>query len=327
MTWHLRAPVAFLIFNRPEKTKRVFAEIAKARPSRLFIIADGPRPDRPSDAEKVRLTRAIVEKVDWGCEVLRNYSDVNLGMNPRTVTGLDWVFGTVQETIFLEDDCLPDPSFFPFCSELLERYRNDERVMMISGDNYMRGRRVTPDSYFFSHYTGTWGWATWRRAWQHLDINMEFWPTLRQGALLEEMLGNKTYAAFWRHALDRVALGYVSSWDLNWLFTCWTQKGLSVMPSTNLISNIGFGPDATNLVDFNSTIANLPTTEILFPLQHPSCMTRNREVDEFLSRRVFRCGRWINHLRRFFPNVGLSKGKLAARSQTRWIDSNENDGT
>jgi hypothetical protein len=320
MSLPLRTAVAFLIFNRPDKAKQVFDTIARARPPKLFIIADGPRPDRPGEAERCRLARRVVEEVDWDCEVLTNYSSTNLGMNRRTVSGLSWVFEFVDEAIILEDDCLPDPSFFPFCDELLLRYRDDERVMMISGDNYMRGRRVTNSSYFFSHYTGTWGWATWRRAWQHLDIHMDLWPAHRDGALLEGILESKTYAAFWRHALDRVALGYIRSWDLNWLFTCWTRHGLSIMPSTNLISNIGFGEEATNLVVFNPAIAKLPTAEMLFPLQHPSGMVRSREADEFLSRYIFKCGRWTSYLRRFFPNAGLSNGKLASKSQRRSVE-------
>src|ERR1041384_4077758 len=193
-SWDLRTAVAILIFNRPDKAERVFRAIAEARPSKLLIIADGPRSDRPDEAERCHLTRQVVAEVNWDCEVSRNYSSINLGMNGRTVSGLNWVFGLVDEAIFLEDDCLPDSSFFRFCDELLEKYRNDERVMMISGDNYMRGRRVTPHSYFFSHYTGTWGWATWRRAWQYLDIDMDLWPGLRQGVLLETILESKTYA-------------------------------------------------------------------------------------------------------------------------------------
>ncbi len=314
MRWTLRTAVAFLIFNRPDKTERVFRAIAGARPPKLLIIGDGPRPDRPDDLEKARLTRQIVEAVSWDCEVLTNYSSTNLGMNRRTVSGLNWVFELVDEAIVLEDDCLPDPSFFRFCDELLQRYRENERVMMISGDNYMRDRKVTSHSYFFSHYTGTWGWATWRRAWQHLDINMDLWPSRRNGPLLANMLGSKTYAAFWRHAFDRIAAGNLSSWDLNWLWTCWTQNGLSVMPSTNLISNIGFGSEATNLVEFNPLTANLPTTEMSFPLQHPSSLESNRDADEFLSRYIFKCGRWTSYLRRFFPNIGLSKRKHAVRS-------------
>ena len=314
MTWNLRAPVAFLIFNRPEKTKLLFDEIARARPPKLLIIADGPRSDRPDEAEKVQLTRAIVENVNWDCEVLTNYSDINLGMNARTISGLNWVFERVGETIFLEDDCLPHPSFFRYCDELLERYRDDERIMMISGDNFMRGRKVTAYSYFFSHYTGTWGWATWRRAWKYLDVNMDLWPALRETSLVEDRVGNKANAAYWRYVLDSVASGSIKSWDFNWLFSCWAQNGLSILPSGNLISNIGFGTDATNLVDVDPITTNLPADEMAFPLQHPPYMARNGEADDFASRYVLRCGSLTNQIRRFFPSMFNSMRALAGRS-------------
>jgi hypothetical protein len=303
MTWNLRAPVAFLIFNRPEKTRLVFNEIARARPRKLLIIADGPRADRPGEAEKVQLTRAIVENVDWDCEVLTNYSAVNLGMNGRTISGLNWVFETVGEAIFLEDDCLPHPSFFRYCDELLERYRDDERIMMISGDNFMGDHRVTPYSYFFSHYTGTWGWATWRRAWKYLDVGMDLWPALRDTSLVRDRVGNGSNTAYWRYVLDGVASGSIKSWDFNWLFACWAQNGLSIIPSGNLITNIGFGAEATNLVEVDPVTANLPSVEMAFPLQHPPYVARNGEADEYISRYVFRCGSLANQMRRWSPSM------------------------
>lgn len=329
MSWTLKTPVALLIYNRPDKTKCVFDQIAKARPPKLFLISDAPRPDRRDDADKVRLTRSIVEQVDWDCEVLTNYSDVHLGMNSRTVSGLNWVFENVEQTIFLEDDCLPHQTFFRFCSELLEKYREEKRVMMVSGDNFMRQRKVTSYSYFFSHYTGTWGWATWRRAWQYLDLDMSVWLTLRSTSFLEDILGNKTYARYWRHVLDNVAARRIESWDFNWLFTLWTQNGLSISPSTNLISNIGFGADATNLVNLDPITANVPTYEMTFPLEHPPCMVTNVEADEFTSQYVFKCDRWINYIagvvRQVFPSMTMNR-ELAARLHAKSIESSEREG-
>ena len=150
-------PVAFIIFNRPDTTKRVFAEIAKARPPKLLVIADGPRADHPADVEKCAAVRAIIDGVDWDCEVLKNYSDVNLGCKRRVSSGLDWVFDTVEEAIILEDDCLPHPTFFRFCEEMLEKYRDDKRIAMISGDNLQFGRKRTGYSYYFSRYPHIWG--------------------------------------------------------------------------------------------------------------------------------------------------------------------------
>ena len=159
--------VALLVFNRPEITRRLVAAVHTAKPSKVLIFGDGARADHPEDIELVRATRAVVSAAPWECEVLTNYSEVNLGTKYRPATGLDWVFDTVEQAIFLEDDCLPHPSFFRFCGELLERYRDDERVRMISGNNFGRGPRASDESYFFSQYVGIWGWANWRRAWSH----------------------------------------------------------------------------------------------------------------------------------------------------------------
>src|SRR4029453_18315014 len=155
----LRTPVAFFIFNRPEATARVFGEIAKVKPARLFVIADGPRQSRLGEAEKCAAARAIIERVDWDCEILKNYSDVNVGCGIRIATGISWVFEQVEAAIILEDDCLPHQTFFRFCEELLEKYRDDEGVMHIAGNNLLFGRRQMPFSYCFSYFTPSWGWA------------------------------------------------------------------------------------------------------------------------------------------------------------------------
>jgi len=160
------APVTFIIFNRPDKAAVVFEQIRKAKPQKLFIIGDGPRPGKPGEAEKVAEGRAIVDTVDWPCEVKTNFAPTNMGARRRVASGLDWVFSHVDETIILEDDCLPEQTFFPFCEELLERFRDDDRIAVISGNNHLKGTRVSPESYTFSGTGHTWGWATWKRVWE-----------------------------------------------------------------------------------------------------------------------------------------------------------------
>lgn len=172
----MQTPVAFIIFNRPDRTAKVFEAIRQARPSMLLVAADGPRVNRTGETGKCAETRSIIDRVDWPCEVLTNYSDINMGMKQREATAFSWVFDIVEEAILLEDDCLPHPTFFRYCEELLRYYRHDERVMTISGDNTPLGNprnRQTQDSYYFSIYARTWGWATWRRAWQHYDLEMK----------------------------------------------------------------------------------------------------------------------------------------------------------
>jgi len=284
--WQLKTPVAFLIFNRPDTTARVFAEIARAKPPKLLVVADGPRPDRPGEAEKCAAARAIIEQADWPCEVLTNYSEVNLGCKRRVSSGLDWVFSSVEEVIILEGDCLPHPTFFRFCEELLDKYRDDERVMMISGNNFQFGRKRTEYSYYFSRYTHIWGWATWRRAWQYYDVNMELWPEIRDGGWLRDWLGNKNSARYWETILEKVYRGEIDTWDYGWTFACWIQNALTILPSVNLVSNIGFDPEATHTTG-HSKFANMKTEPMKFPLSHPPYVLRDSVADSITEEEIF----------------------------------------
>lgn len=242
----LSTPVAFFIFNRPETTEAVFREIAAARPQKLLIVADGPRPDRSDDVERCESVRRIVEDVPWDCEVLRNYSDVNLGCKARVSSGLDWVFKECEEAIILEDDCLPDPTFFTYCSELLRRYRDDERVMTISGTNFLDGTKRTDFTYYFSRIPFIWGWASWRRAWQHYDVSMTEWPTLRNSRWLESIFPWQEAVSYWTRKFDATYDGSIDTWDYQWIMSSWLQSGITCAPKVNLIENIGFGEDATH---------------------------------------------------------------------------------
>lgn len=257
-------------------------KIARARPPKVLVFADGPRADHPEDAELIAATRAVIREAPWQCEVLTNYSDINLGTRYRPATGLDWVFQIVEEAIFLEDDCLPHPSFFRFCDELLEKYRDDERIMMVSGDNFFPHRKLSSDSYLFGHYVGIWGWATWRRAWRHYDVDLCDWKALRETQFLHDVLGKHAEVKLWRHFFDRIVSGESRTWDHQWQFACWAQHGLSVMPAVNLVSNIGFGPEAEHYKEFDPRLAELPAEEMKFPLRHPLTMVRSREADDFV---------------------------------------------
>jgi hypothetical protein len=282
-----------IIFNRPVATERVFREVARARPKRLLLVADGPRHDRPGEAEKCAATRAIVERVDWECDVLKNYSEVNLGVGRRPATGLRWVFEQVEEAIILEDDCLPHPSFFRFCDELLAKYRDDERVMHISGDNWHFGGDGTPYSYFFSNYCCSWGWASWRRAFRHYDPDVKLWPALRETPWLLDILGDPDAVDFWKQKFDLATEGVekADGWDWQWLFACWAHRGLSILPRTNLISNIGFSQEATHTRRANDRRADVPAVEMTFPLSHPPCMARHTRVDQTIFDEVARSRR------------------------------------
>lgn len=277
--------VALLIFKRPDTTAKVFEAIRQVQPQKLLVIADAPREDRSGEAEQCAATRAIIERVDWECEVFKNYSEVNLGCAKRVSSGLDWVFEIVDEAIIIEDDCIPHPSFFRFCQELLQRYRDDRRIMSIAGSNFQFGRKVTDYSYYHSVYHDCWGWATWKRAWKHFDFEMKLWSELRETSFLQDHLLDANVAQYWQQKFDLAYESQRDTWFYRWLYSCWVQSGIALVPDTNLVSNIGFGASATHTVD-QDRYANLPTAEISFPLKHPSFMFLNREADRlnFLNR-------------------------------------------
>jgi hypothetical protein len=279
-------PVAFIIFNRPDVTEKVFQAIRQAQPRKLLVIADGPRADRPGEAEKCAAARAIIDQVDWECEVLTNYSDINLGCKYRVSSGIDWVFAEVEEAIILEDDCLPAPSFFQFCQTLLEKYRHDERIMAICGNNFQNSQSRTPYSYYFSKYNHIWGWASWCRAWQHYDVNMKTWPEFLDSGLMQYVSDGKAEEKFWTENFQQAYKGAADTWDYQWTYACWSQGALSILPDSNLISNIGFGDEATHTKG-GSSIANMPTKDI-WEIKDPPFLVRYEEADNYTRDKAYK---------------------------------------
>lgn len=288
--YKLTTPVAFIIFNRPDTTARVFAEIAKARPPKLLVVGDGPRASRPGEVERVAAARAIIEKVDWPCEVLTNFSEENLGCKRRVSSGIDWVFEQVEEAIILEDDCLPHPTFFRFCQEMLERYRHDERVAMVSGDNFLFDRVSVPESYYFSRYLHIWGWASWRRAWKDYDVKIRDWPQAQLDGLLGAYIRRSGERSYWLKAFGEVYHARLDTWDYQWVLSSWLQNRIAIMPAVNLISNIGFGQTATHTTGA-SIYSNMPTKEIGFPLRHPRHVFPHLSADDFTAKGHFTISR------------------------------------
>jgi hypothetical protein len=281
----LQTPVAFLIFNRPETTKRVFEEIRKAQPSKLYVIADGPRIDRPGEDLKCQLSREIIEQIDWPCELLQNYSDINLGCKIRVSSGINWVFEHEEEAIFLEDDCLPHPTFFPYCELLLKKFRYNERIGMISGSNYLPKKLHNEASYYYSVYPHIWGWASWRRAWKHYDVYLSLWPEIKDTNFLEKLLGKNLALIYWNNIFQSVYECRIDTWDYQWVFACWKNNFLSVTPTQNMISNIGFGNDATHkqIIRF----ANMKIEEMTFPLTHIEDVLRDYKADRYIEKHNF----------------------------------------
>lgn len=286
---HTCPPVLFLIFNRPDLTARVFARIREVRPSRLFIAADGPRVNHPGDVADCLATRAVVAHVDWPCNVITHFREVNAGCRAAVSSAITWFFEQVDAGIILEDDCLPAPSFFPYCAELLERYRDHPQVMSISGDRFGT-KSIRGASYAFSIYHHIWGWATWRRAWCHYD-EMDTSSACASGtADLYKLFRNRKVVRYWSSVATRFAGGQIDTWDYPWLFSCWKMAGLSVVPCVNLVENIGFDSRATHTRQGDSPLAGPSRDTLLFPLVHPKRVQRCRTIESeseqlFLSKR------------------------------------------
>ncbi len=279
----MNIPIVFLIFNRPELTRKVFSIIRMVQPRRLFIVADGPRLERPGEISKCQEARKIIDKVDWECDVKINISDQNLGCKMRIFTGLSWVFNYVDKAIILEDDCLPNYTFFLFCEELLNYYQNNKEIMAINGQNIQFGRRRSFYSYYFSKYFHTWGWATWRRAWQTFDIDMRAWPSFYENGGLSKIVSSPREIAYWKKIFELSYQNKIDSWGYPWFFNCWLHNFCVVTPEVNLVSNIGFGEDATHtrVTRKQNLYAEMPARNIKFPLQHPPKISLSKEADRF----------------------------------------------
>ena len=279
----LHTPVLFLVFNRPDTTKQVFEAIRKAKPSRLYVAADGPRADKSGEAEKVEQVRQIATNVDWDCEVKTLFREKNLGCRVGVSSAIDWFFENEEEGIILEDDCLPSQSFFWFCEELLKQYRRDTRVMHIGGCNPI-DRQLVSNTYYFSKYNRIWGWASWRRAWKYFDVTIKQWQEFKEKKLHYQLF-DSIEAKIWEKKWDSVYCSQVDTWDFQWFF-CRLIQGKAIIPRTNLVSNIGFNEYATHTFDADNSLAHLVRGEMEFPLKHPEHIIDDKERDIIWSKRI-----------------------------------------
>jgi hypothetical protein len=272
-------PIAVVIFNRPEQTARVFEVIREVRAARLFVIADGPRASNANDARLCAGAGSLFDAVDWPCQIERHFAPANLGSKRRFVSGFDWLFEQVEEAIILEDDCLPDPSFFRFCAELLERHRDDDRVAMISGTNPVGWGHNAGSSYHFSAFGSHWGWATWRRAWLDYDPEMTAWAHPEKREHVCAQLPDAATRRRFIQLYDRAHSGSVDIWDCQWTLGQLLARRVAAVPAVNLVSNTGFSGAGTHTRAPLAYGSNLVRHSIRFPLTAPAHVEANREYD------------------------------------------------
>jgi hypothetical protein len=303
-----QTPLVLFIFNRPICTQRVINVLSKIRPNKLFVIADGPRSKIDSDVELCMSTRKIIDTIDWECDIIKKYADVNMGCRYRIPSGLDFVFSHVEECIILEDDCLPDLSFFKFCEELLDKYRENETIMTISGHRSDGPNEFKTESYFFSKYPNIWGWATWRNRWEKNDLEMKRWPILRNNSWLSTILKSKEAQVYWVRLFDSM-LNNLDTWDYAWVYTNWLYNGLTIRPKVNMITNIGLGNKSSRMSKYQYESKFAEAQEMKFPLIHPTRI----EIDQYADNRI----EWVSF-------SGMDKRMLeVVRSRINKSRSNE----
>lgn len=264
-----KIPILFIIFNRKDIALKTFETIKVIKPSKLYIASDGARPHVAGEKAKVEATRKMVlDAIDWDCEVKTRFSEINQGCCNGVFNAINWLFESEERGIIVEDDCMLKSSFFPFAEEMLDKYKDDLRIGLIDAANYLPNINI-PDSYGFSKYKSTNGWATWKRAWKLMDLNMEW----RGGAFEDSIIANMAYKskeyAFWKYRLKAIDLNDVSAWDFQWYFTLSAHNMLAIYPKYSLTTNIGFGEDATHTNHGKMPSYYISQHELEFPLKHP----------------------------------------------------------
>lgn len=273
-------PILFVIFNRPDLTKITFERIKELKPKKLYVAADGPRLGKIGDIDLCNQTRALVEKIDWPCEIKKQFSDANLGCGRAVSSAINWFFEAEEMGIIIEDDIVPDASFFNYCAELLTYYKDDESVMQINGCNFQQGAIRGDGSYYFSAFPHVWGWATWRRAWKYYDFNLSDLNYFYNLNKLKYYFSDKKVINSWHEIFFKMNQKKIDTWDYQWNYAIWNNKGKVLTPNVNLISNSGFGVNATHTQDSNSKFANLKTTPI-HSIIHPTHTSIDIDADIF----------------------------------------------
>lgn len=279
----LNTAVLFLVFNRLDTTKQVFEAIRQAKPPRLYVAADGARETKEGEADRVKAVRDyIMSNIDWECEVKTLFREQNYGCKMAVSGAIDWFFENEEMGIILEDDCLPSQSFFWFCEELLERYKDDMRVGQISGDNFQKGIKRGESDYYFSIYNHIWGWASWANRWKNYNVNLK---NLDDTKFIKELFDDKKTIGYWVQTFETMKKQLINTWDYQWTFTLWNNKQLTILPNINMIENVGFGADATHTTG-ESEFANLKAYELELK-NHPKEVLQNKEADDFTSKNMF----------------------------------------
>lgn len=278
---HIDIAVLFLIFKRIDSTIKSFEAIKKVKPKRLYIGADGPRNNRPDEKERVnRVRKYVLNHIDWDCEVRTLFNKENQGSKVAVSSAIEWFFKNEEMGIIIEDDIVPSASFFKYCQELLKKYKDDRTIGLIAGYGTHSNEINIAESYAAIKYPLTWGWASWRRVWDSYDIAMGLWDTKDKKRIIRSISSRKRTRGYWYQAFERTHAGLIDAWDYQLCLQFFKDDLKCIVPSKNLVSNIGFGEDATHTTDPNDSRREMINEELDFPLVHPTDLTKYSKIIE-----------------------------------------------
>lgn len=300
----INTPILLIIFNRPDKVERLIDSLRTIKPPKVYVSADGPRDGVLTDQVRCAGARAKLSLIDWPCEVFTNFHERNTGADFGPEKAINWFFENVEEGIILEDDCSAHRDFFRFAEELLARYRTNDKIMMISGNNFQNGIQRGEGSYYYSKYPSTWGWASWKRAWKHYDTKISDYESFMKKNMLDTVCQSNLEKKYWQKFFGKIKSGKLEHWDIKWIFAIWNNNGLAVTPNVNLVKNIGFGLDATHTFKHDDRM--VVGTSSLSEIISPATIAVNKEADAYLFRHIYQ----FTVKKKLLYLIELIKGKL-----------------
>ena len=273
-------PILITAWRRLDKLEKLLEAIKANKPKKIYISCDGPRKNNPTDKYLIKKVKnTIDELINWDCDIYKLYNDENLGCRGAMLQGINWFFDNESEGIILEDDCIPNEEFIPYCSKLLKKYKKNHKVWNISGTNLQDGIIRGDGSYYLSKYFIGWGWATWRDRWLNFDSYLTSWEKAREVLLLKSIFTNNLEIKYWTNIFNRFyEEGIPDTWDIEWAYTCLVNEGNTIIPNVNLVKNIGFDKEATHT---KFTIDQHSNNKFIFPIIHPTFLINDKNADKY----------------------------------------------
>ncbi len=276
----MNSPILITAWRRVDKLEQLLLAIKENKPEKIYISCDGPRKNNNDDKERIQKVKATIDKlIDWDCDLYKLYNRDNLGCRGAMIKAINWFFDNESEGIILEDDCIPNNEFIPYCSKLLKKYRKNYKVWNIAGTNYQQGLHRGDGSYYFSKYFHCWGWATWKDRWLNIDEYIISWAKAKEALLLKSIFNDPLEIKFWTDIFDKFYKHNIpDTWDIEWTYTCLINEGYTIIPNVNLVKNIGFDKEATHT---KFTIDQYSNSSLILPIKHPTFLVNDSDADRF----------------------------------------------